>query len=406
MITDRLKTIQLKIGNVGIDKLYAEAKKQKVPGISREAVKLFLSTDESKQLFKPLPESKGQTGTEAEQFRVQMDLIDLKYSPSRFRGKGPRFKYILIVIDVMSRFVWSAPLLNKEPGTVAPILRRLISSMDKRPVFIFSDKGNEFTGEVETLLEEKDIIHKTRAAPNDMNVMAVIDRAIQTIKKRLAENTVKDKGEWVQRLNVVTRQYNDTAHQTLHGTEPSRFGKEGEKLSEFMVQADNANKLQHNTGVLEKRKKKLADLGGFRVPVGAPKAFNRGFKQQWSSTVHVVKDINGSVVEAEDGKKIDIKRVLPVHAASDYAEAGFALGDQRISDKKDKLVAMMSLLYAWIDPGERKSVSSASTELKRLMGDTYKETLKKVGFQQLVRAIRLFDNEFSVDTGGYYFKRL
>ena len=194
MITDRLKTIQLKIGNVGIDKLYAEAKKQKVPGISREAVKLFLSTDESKQLFKPLPESKGQTGTEAEQFRVQMDLIDLKYSPSRFRGKGPRFKYILIVIDVMSRFVWSAPLLNKEPGTVAPILRRLISSMDKRPVFIFSDKGNEFTGEVETLLEEKDIIHKTRAAPNDMNVMSVIDRAIQSLKKRIAENTAKNKG--------------------------------------------------------------------------------------------------------------------------------------------------------------------------------------------------------------------
>ena len=95
-----------------------------------------------------------------------------------------------------------------------------------------------------------------------------------------------------------------------------------------------------------------------------------------------------------------------MHAASDYAEAGFALGDQRISDKKNKLVSMMSLLYAWVDSGERKSVSSAATELRRQMGDTYKATLKKVGFQQLVSAIRLFDNEFQVDTGGYYFKRL
>ena len=158
--------------------------------------------------------------------------------------------------------------------------------------------------------------------------------------------------------------------------------------------------------MLEKRKKKLADLGGFRVPIGAPKAFNRGFKQQWSSTVHVISDITGSVVTAEDGTKSDVKRLLPTHTASGFAEAGFALGDQRISDKKDKLVSMMSLLYAWVDSGERKSVSSAATELRRQMGDAYKAALKKVGFKQLVSAIRLFDNEFQVDTGGYYFKRL
>ena len=56
-LIDKLKTIQLKIGNVGADNLYNEAKKQKVEGLSREAVKLFLSTNEAKQLFKPLPES-------------------------------------------------------------------------------------------------------------------------------------------------------------------------------------------------------------------------------------------------------------------------------------------------------------------------------------------------------------
>ena len=40
------------------------------------------------------------------------------------------------------------------------------------------------------------------------------------------------------------------------------------------------------------------------------------------------------------------------------------------------------------------------------MGDDYKATLQQVGFQQLVRAIRLFDNEFEVEPGGYYFKRI
>ena len=144
-ITEQLKLIQLKVGNVGADKVYAEAKKRKVPGITRESVKLFLATDESKQLFKPLPESKGQTGAEAEAFRVQMDLIDLKNSPSKIRGKGPDFKYALVLVDVMSRFAWTAPLRNKESATVEPVLRRLLNSMAKKPVFLFSDKGNEFT---------------------------------------------------------------------------------------------------------------------------------------------------------------------------------------------------------------------------------------------------------------------
>ena len=84
-VSTRLREIQRDIGTVGTEKLYAEAKKRKVPGISKEAVRLYLSTDESKQLFKPLPDSKGKTAAEAEGFRLQVDLIDEKFNPSRIR---------------------------------------------------------------------------------------------------------------------------------------------------------------------------------------------------------------------------------------------------------------------------------------------------------------------------------
>ena len=45
----------------------------------------------------------------------------------------------------------------------------------------------------------------------------------------------------------------------------------------------------------------MTDEGGFRIPIGAPKAFQRGFKQRYSNDVKVVHDIKGSVVEATDG---------------------------------------------------------------------------------------------------------
>ena len=77
-LKEHVQDVQRKVGNVGVEKIFLEAKRRKVPGITREAVSLYLATDESKQLFKPLPKSKGKTASEAQQFRAQMDLIDMK----------------------------------------------------------------------------------------------------------------------------------------------------------------------------------------------------------------------------------------------------------------------------------------------------------------------------------------
>ena len=173
-----------------------------------------------------------------------------------------------------------------------------------------------------------------------------------------------------------------------------------------MTEADNADKLKVNQDLLVKRKKKLADLGGFRVPIAAPKAFQRGFKQRYSSDVNVLEDIKGSVAIATDGTRADVKRILPVHAASDYAEVGLALGDESIQRKKDALVDMMALLYAWADEGEGTSVSAADKHLRKRMGGEYSRILRKTGFDRkggLALAIRLFDKDFEVFQNGYYF---
>ena len=363
-IIQQLKELQERIGNVGVDKLYAAARRKGIAGVTRETVRLFLSTDAPKQLFKPLPESKGKTGAEDQQFRVQMDLIDMKHSPSKISARGPSYKNAIVLIDVMSRFTWGAPCVSKDPDHVEPVLRRILNGMDKLPVFISSDKGNEFTGAVAKLLDDKGIVHRTKSDTHDMNSLSVIDRVLQTLKKRLAESLAAKKGEWAQRLPVVIRQYNATQHPAIHG-EPDDFGKTGHEVSQFITQAENADKLKHNQVLLEKRKKKLTEEGGFRVPVGGPKAFHRGFKQAYSGEVFEIQKIEGSTVVGKDGKRIDVKRAMPVHAASGHAEAGFALGDERIQKKKDKLVEPLMLeLYTWLSPGERVSLSNAAAHLK------------------------------------------
>ncbi len=198
-LTEALKEIQLKIGQTGADKLFQEAKRRKVPGVTRESVKLFLETDSSKQLFKPLPESKGKSGAESQNWRWQLDLIDYRNTPSKIRNRGPAFKYALILTEVMSRKVWTMPVTSKEPSAIEPALRRMINGIDQPIAFISTDQGNEWTNQVDAILEEKGIMLRIKTDKYDMNPLSVVDRAIQTIKKRLAESLASNPGSWAQR---------------------------------------------------------------------------------------------------------------------------------------------------------------------------------------------------------------
>ena len=75
---EQLAELAKELGTPGKDKLYKAAKKKGIP-VSKLEVRSFLAKKGEKQIFRPLPESKGKTGTEGPGFRAQMDIIDLKY---------------------------------------------------------------------------------------------------------------------------------------------------------------------------------------------------------------------------------------------------------------------------------------------------------------------------------------
>jgi hypothetical protein len=213
--------------------------------------------------------------------------------------------------------------------------------MDPSPKIISSDKGNEFAANVQALLDERNIIHRAKEEKHDVNVLAVVDRAIQNIKKRLAESLADKPGEWATRLPEIVSQYNSTAHETLHNEAPKEISSV--PVAKFMVLQDNAQKAQHNTTLLNSRKTALEDTGAFRRPVGGLQqgAFRRGFKATFDK-VEQVKEIKGSTVTPEgDGEKIDIKRVMPVDKESGDVEATFAQGDARVQKQRDILFPLL-----------------------------------------------------------------
>jgi len=77
----------------------------------------------------------------------EIDLADLS-SLSRYNDK---YKYLLNVIDIFSRYTWSVPLKDKTGKSIVAALTNLFEN--RKPITIQSDKGTEYVNATVQLLE-------------------------------------------------------------------------------------------------------------------------------------------------------------------------------------------------------------------------------------------------------------
>ena len=77
-------------------------------------------------------------------------------------------------------------------------------------------------GVAQELLDAKGIIRKTKDVA-DANALGVVDRAIMTLKKRLAESLSEEAGEWASRIKEVVSAYNAPRTRLCTGSQ-KRFG--------------------------------------------------------------------------------------------------------------------------------------------------------------------------------------
>ncbi len=236
--------------------------------------------------------------------RFQLDLVEFRTAPSNVGRET--FKYIIVLIDVFSREVFAGSNKDKTPDSVEPVLPRMLQRVPKKPEVIPTDRGNEWIGSVQDMLDAKVIIRRTKD-PQDVNAIGVVDRAIQNLKTRLAESLSAEPGEWASRIQEVIEAYNSTPHQAVHG-EPEEVRKN--PVQGFLVLQDNASKLKGNQTLLETPKSKLADAGAFRRPLRGLNVFKRGFKAAYGD-LEKVQEARGSTVVPQGGEQIDIERIQP-----------------------------------------------------------------------------------------------
>ena len=115
-----------------------------------------------------------------------MDLVDLQKLAKYNKG----YKFLLTVIDVLSKFAWVEPLKSKSATAMVEALQRLWTRLgDRLPEKVQTDSGGEFyNAKVQAFFKKQEVNHfSTHGDPH------VIIRFIVVFKKNLSMSTCPTK---------------------------------------------------------------------------------------------------------------------------------------------------------------------------------------------------------------------
>ena len=205
----------------------------------------------------------GEVGSRGAQDRLQADLVDFSQNT---RGRN---KYGLVVQDVFTREIATKALPDKRAETVTRAAAEIIPDLvqEEGNYVVTTDLGNEFQG-LEAALPGG-AVHRQKD-PTDRNATAVVDRAIQTLKKDLAGLVARRRGGWGEHVDEAAEAYNARPHQAVT-VAPEDV--ETKLAATFRVYQDNAEKFQHNKRLTEGRQRRLQEAGAFRALTNAARSF-------------------------------------------------------------------------------------------------------------------------------------
>lgn len=183
---------------------------QHSPDISRKSIQQFLQSNDSHTKYKPV--RYGFPRLKVLAFRINeiwsIDLADV----SKLHEYNGGIKYLLVAVDVLSRYVRVEPLKNKTAVETAKSFSKMIRK--KKPEKVWSDKGTEFKGAFKELCKKKDIEmyttqSETKSAFAERNIRSLKNIMYKYMEHRWTYSYLKELPEFVRtinsRINRVTK---------------------------------------------------------------------------------------------------------------------------------------------------------------------------------------------------------
>jgi hypothetical protein len=207
------------------------------------------------------------------------DLADVQHLASDNDG----VRYLLVVIDVLSKFAWCRPLKNKSGEAVAAALQDVFDASGRVPRKFRSDRGTEFLAKTtRNLLKRHNIVFYTA---DNYSKASHAERFIRTLKGRM----------WKYFKATNTKRYLDVLQDMLSSYNASRHRSIG------MAPAD-VTPLNHQDAwkklyghLLKKRVSTVrqAFKVGDKVRISKQKThFEKGYDTNWTREIFVVNRVD------------------------------------------------------------------------------------------------------------------
>ena len=195
----------------GVDKLYKFVK-ERGRKISRGVIKRWLGGQSIYNQHKPVRRTfkRQRVVVPRKWFQFDMDTV---YMTSYQKDNVP-YKFILVVIDVFSKFAWTRALKTL---TGKEMVTALSSILSREPDNMRTDGGSEFVNnQVKKFMESNQIKHFVTLNEKKANVA---ERFIKTLKTRITKYMHQQNShKWVKVLPKVTEAYNQSYHHSINTT--------------------------------------------------------------------------------------------------------------------------------------------------------------------------------------------
>ena len=138
-------------------------------------------------------------------------MIDYKTS----NNEG--FRYIFIIIDNFSKFLWVIPLKNKYSQTITQKFSNIPTKSKRSPIKLESDGGSEWYNSVfQNFLKSKNIQHYSRFTDKGPSIA---ERVIRTIRNLLKKPVfLRGNADWISEQPSVVKKYNNTMNHSTKMT--------------------------------------------------------------------------------------------------------------------------------------------------------------------------------------------
>ncbi len=200
----------------------------------------------------------------------QIDLLDMQ----KFASQNSGFRYMCVVIDCFSKFLWVKPLKNKTAKSIVKALALLL--MTERPKLLQADQGSEFFN--------KDVTRMLQAFGPKLyhtysdKKASIVERVQRTLRSRLGRvYTEHGKNVWIDKIQDIVHSYNNSWHRSIK-MKPANVTEE---------HIDRIRKLLNPTVIIEHNVK--FNVGDLIRITSERKTFQKEYEKGWSEEKFLIK---------------------------------------------------------------------------------------------------------------------